>query len=690
MMRYIQLTCALMAMLCVAGPLIAADFAAVRWDLGSGGQGAPYPLTAVGRIETGVASTDPAAADRKVARLTDAYFDAGRAIRVVGEQVTVYLRARDPRGQWSYALFNKRGSHDVVNFNLFSVDLPDTPGPDIGFELHSERGFVLVSFPVSRINATAWHDFIGRYDGRSIELLCDGMVMARKLWRGGALTQNDEPVLIGAETDNGQVVRRFTGEMATAALWARALSDKEMAKLMGKDSIKPGPGYVEPYTSPLHYRPTAGALADTIPFFWKGEYHIFYLRANIGKVPWEHIVSTDLIHWRELPTALVADGDPNGPDGENMFTGSVIEKDGGFHIFYTGHNPRNPQGFEQVMHATSADLIHWTKHAEHAVRADGVTYRNSDFRDPYVLWNEAAHAYWMILCARDAKTGHPVQGVAESTDLVAWRQIAPLPYDPPLGEGTAECPDLFRIGARWYLIHSPSAGTTDVRYADAVGGTYHRPEPFVIDTPLLYAAKRMFDGKRHVLTGWIRDLGGETDGGDFRWGGDQCVPREVYPGPRGQLYFRPVPEAVALFTRTVLDTATDLGQAAGQPAQRAWNVPDNYMLSCRVKMDPAATFTLALRRGDDPAAGYRLILRPAAGEASIESPRFHYPRKIDLDATRPNTLRVFVQGPIIECFVNDAYAFTCRAYDYRSGKLGLAVQGGQARVESLTVKTMAR
>ena len=88
-----------------------------------------------------------------------------------------------------------------------------------------------------------------------------------------------------------------------------------------------------PYTSPIHFRPKVGVLADTIPFFWKGEYHIFYLRGSIGKVPWEHIVSTDLMHWKELPTALLPDGDANGPDGEHMFTGSVCEKDGTFHIF---------------------------------------------------------------------------------------------------------------------------------------------------------------------------------------------------------------------------------------------------------------------------------------------------------------------------------------------------------------------
>jgi hypothetical protein len=48
---------------------------------------------------------------------------------------------------------------------------------------------------------------------------------------------------------------------------------------------------------------------------------------------------------------------------------------------------------------------------------------------------------------------------------------------------------------------------------------------------------------------------------------------------------------------------------------------------------------------------------------------------------------VFVQGSIIECFVNDAYAFSCRAYGFRQGRLGMEVSGGKAAVLRLTART---
>jgi len=162
--------------------------------------------------------------------LDGAYFDAGSKMQVEGDRATVFLRARDPKGQWNSALFAKRGGHDRVHFNLFSVDLPETPGPDIGFEVRTREGFHMVRFPISKIQATAWHDLVGRYDGKDVALFCDGHLMVSKPCRG-ALTKNDEPLLIGAETQGTKVARHFHGELEEAAFWSRALSDEEISLL---------------------------------------------------------------------------------------------------------------------------------------------------------------------------------------------------------------------------------------------------------------------------------------------------------------------------------------------------------------------------------------------------------------------------------------------------------------------------
>ncbi len=211
------------------------------WPLDTGGYGAQPPLRHIPgweKFELNVrAAGSGASANTDVVILDGAYFDAGPDLPGGPEALTVYVRARDPRGVWDAALFGKRGSREQVQFSLFGTDLPETPGGDIGFEIRTDQGLAMVSFPVSQIEATAWHDLVGRFDGKTLDLFCDGRRMAGKPWSGD-LQKNSEPLLIGAETDTGKVVRRFRGELEEAALWSRALTDDEVAMLSGVK--KPG------------------------------------------------------------------------------------------------------------------------------------------------------------------------------------------------------------------------------------------------------------------------------------------------------------------------------------------------------------------------------------------------------------------------------------------------------------------
>jgi beta-fructofuranosidase len=497
---------------------------------------------------------------------------------------------------------------------------------------------------------------------------------------------------------DGKAIER-TGHFPYVKLHGGARIEGDRLVLNGDDASLTSRRFVPPppFASPIHFRPAVGRLADTIPFFHDGKYHVFYLRA-IGKVPWEHIVSTDLVHWTELPTALKADGAPNGPDGQNMFTGCVVERVGQFHIFYVGWNPRNPAGVEFIRHATSPDLVTWTKHPKFLLGPDGVMYPNAqqrDFRDPYVFWNADDQRYWMVFCST-GKTG-----VATSPDLEHWTLQPPLDSNYN-GMGTPECPDAFRIGDTYYLIMSPIAtSSTYARFAKALRGPYVDPVSPAIDTRILYAAKRMFDGKRHILVGWIRDLAGDRDGGAEQWGGTMCVPRELTAGPEGQLHSRPVPEAIAAFRRTALALAdrpaltaigwsydgSTLVATAANPSPLQFDVPDHYLLQSSVQLDPKAVLTVVFRAQGEESSGYRMVVRPASQDAEINGPGFHYNRRIRIDASRPITLTAFVQGTVIECFINDAYAFSCRAYNWPHGALRIEPTGGPLKVLDLTVKT---
>src|SRR5690348_7071028 len=112
--------------------------------------------------------------------------------------------------------------------------------------------------------------------------------------------------------------------------------------------------------SDLFYRPRDAFAADFIPFHSDGQFRLFYLhdwrnpKEHGEGTPWYQISTDDFVHFTELGEMLAR----GAPDDQDLyvFTGSVMEADGRYHIFYTGHNPHlRQQGKPEqaVMHAVS-------------------------------------------------------------------------------------------------------------------------------------------------------------------------------------------------------------------------------------------------------------------------------------------------------------------------------------------------
>lgn len=202
--------------------------AALDWQLGHRRDAHQPPLTVHGNVAAQVGARGSGARrDAVVAELDQGYFDGAAAWNVNGDALTVYLRCRVPDGNWSQPLFSKSDDAGRANFNLFGGELSERPGADIAFAMETDRGRFQVSFPVSRIDPRAWHDLVGRYDGRRLELLCDGKVMAAED-AAGALLSNNGPVLIGGRLDPDGGRRQFRGQLEEAAVWNRALADDEL------------------------------------------------------------------------------------------------------------------------------------------------------------------------------------------------------------------------------------------------------------------------------------------------------------------------------------------------------------------------------------------------------------------------------------------------------------------------------
>ena len=182
--------------------------------------------------------------------------------------------------------------------------------------------------------------------------------------------------------------------------------------------------------------------------FWiaedRGTYHLFYLQAprSIGDSDLRHdntsighATSRDLISWDEVGLAL-RPGFPGEWDDFATWTGSVIQHEDRWWMFYTGRSSLEKGRVQRIGAAVSNDLNIWVKHPSNPLLiSHPYWYEHQETRSsPTVAWRDPwvyqiEDGFEMMITARVNDRKAADRGViarAFSTDLSVWTALPPL------------------------------------------------------------------------------------------------------------------------------------------------------------------------------------------------------------------------------------------------------------------------
>ena len=196
-----------------------------------------------------------------------------------------------------------------------------------------------------------------------------------------------------------------------------------------------------------HIQGIAGLINDPNGFSqFKGKYHMFYqwnpLGTNHKNKTWAHSVSSDLLHWERMKTALRPD---TWYSKDGVYSGSAIVDDEKLYLFYTG-NVKDPEGNRESYQclAVSSDGENFERWEPSIVnQPDGYTRH---IRDPKV-WKKDGKFYAVIGIQSENLEGKAV--LYSSENIKDWKfegEIAGANHGKIKDFGFMwECPDYFQL-----------------------------------------------------------------------------------------------------------------------------------------------------------------------------------------------------------------------------------------------------
>jgi beta-fructofuranosidase len=457
----------------------------------------------------------------------------------------------------------------------------------------------------------------------------------------------------------------------------------------------------DPLRPQFHLLPKRNWMNDPDgPIYWNKQYHMFFQynpnAAIWGDMHWAHAVSPDMVHWKHLPVALAPT--PGGYDSEGCFSGSAVNDDGKATFIYTGvktvpseqatlrNGTHNFLETQCLATASDSELLQWEKLAQ-PVLLPPEDPELTGFRDP-CLWRAGGKTWFMGIGSGIRGEGGRVL-LYRSTDLRKWEYLHPLASGKRNGRETAdpvdagemwECPDFFALGAKHVLLYSTERKVFwESGEFDSQELVFHPQQHGKLDHGAYYAPKSQLDAKgRRILWGWIPETRSEAEFSAARWAGCISLPRVLSLDEHGTLRMSPIPEISGLRERRIsLPVGTDkanrveasrkaeIKSASAEIALR-WSAP---ALHLQITDGAQDIFSFAMETGS---SGKELQVGGSPGTGSLP------------ESTGAHEARIFLDGSVVELFVDGTLAWTARTYRVPRAAMRLEILSNElSAVESL-------
>lgn len=454
----------------------------------------------------------------------------------------------------------------------------------------------------------------------------------------------------------------------------------------------------------LYYQPEGYWFGDCMPFGKDGKFYLFHQRDTRKPGPfgepfgWDLAVTEDFVNYTDMGEALKRGSDE--AQDQFIFAGSVFEANGMYHAFYTGYNrdyPKLGKPSQVLMHATSTDLVNWTKTEEALTFNPQEGYDPDNWRDPFVLWNEEEQEYLLILGARKIDGEKLINGCTvqfTSKDLKNWKFggefWAPNIYT------MHEMPDLFKIGDWWYLVISEYSDKNKIVYrmSKSLKGPWIAPVDDAFDGRAYYAGRTFELNGQRILFGWVPTKEDCDDLKNFQWAGT-FVAHEVYQREDGTLGVK-MPDTVwnAFNDRERIADVNMETVDSRQETILAKNCGGLFSFEADVTFSEGArSFALKLLENEETGEAYQFIFFVGENkfvfEKSPNQPWFQcmnigLERPIELKADQAYNIRLIVDDTIATIYVNGV-ALNTRMYTKPGNSIGMFVTDGSLKINNASI-----